>query len=161
MDVMDIDTRMAGLIQNELDFYSDMEKEYEERLTFLRDTRNDILEMVKDIDNDAGEDKDIDPEDHIGELMDIEDSLDSTLKPDDLKMKDVPEGLRDKLMGIVTEVQEKSSRVTEAMWRSELKDALSMYLDAIDTNIAQVEADQALLSLSRARFEALQVYSGL
>ncbi len=161
MDVMDTDTRMAGLIQNELDFYSDMEKEYEERLTFLRDTRNDILEMVNDIDNDAGEDKDTDPEDHIGELMDIEDSLDSTLKPDDLKMKDVPEELRDKLMGIVTEVQEKSSRVTEAMWRSELKDALSMYLDAIDTNIAQVEADQALLSLSRARFEALQVYSGL
>lgn len=161
MDVMDTDTRMAGLIQNELDFYSDMEREYEERLTFLRDTRNDILEMVNDIDNDAGEDKDIDPEDYIGELMDIEDSLDSTLKPDDLKMKDVPEGLRDKLMSIVTEVQEKSSRVTEAMWRSELKDALSMYLDAIDTNIAQVEADQSLLSLSRARFEALQVYSGL
>ena len=161
MAVMDVDTRMAGLIRDELDFYTDMEREYAERLSYLHDTRNDILEMVKDIDNDAGEDRDIDPEDYIGELMDIEDSLDSTLEPEDLKKKEVPEDMRKKLTDIVADVQEKSSRVTDAMWRNELKDALSMYLDAIDTNIAQVEADQALLSLSRARFEALQAYSGL
>ena len=158
---MDINEQMAKLMDDEMAFYDEMASEYAERLTDLRDTRADVVGMREDIIADAGEDANLDPDDVMDDLLDVQNDVMSEISLDDLGDPDKPMPGFQKMYDMLLSAHDKGERALTVTWRKQLLQIIDMYLDAIDTSIAQVEADQALMEVSRLRIETLRTFAGI
>ena len=158
---MDINAEMKRLMDEEIAYYDEMEAEYESRMNDLRDMRNSVQEMRNEVDEEAGEDADMDPDLVMEEIVDFQNNFMEQFPPE---MLENPTGNLpgfDKMFDLLTTAQDRGERAINVIWRRRLTRALDMYLDALDTSIAQVEADQAVLGASRLRTETLRAFAGI